>query len=238
MQKLEALGTLAGGVAHEINNPVNGIMNYAQLIVDRLDEGHPLGDFATEIIHETERVAAIVRDLLTFARHEEQGHNVALMGDIVQSTLTLIRTVMRHDQIELEVHVPEDLPQLRCRSQQIQQVLMNLLTNARDALNGRYPSYDPNKTIRLSAELVVVDGRRWVRVCCEDNGGGIPKAAQERLFDPFFTTKPRDAGTGLGLSISHGIVCEHQGRLYFDTVEGESTRFYVDLPVDREPVRE
>ncbi|MBT3380959.1 MAG: PAS domain-containing protein [Lentisphaerae bacterium] len=234
-QKLESLGTLAGGVAHEINNPINGIMNYAQLIVDRLDEGNPLGEFAAEIIRETERVATIVRDLLTFARQEKQdNHTTASMQEIIQSTLTLVRTVLRHDHISLEIQVPEDLPRLCCHSQQIQQVIMNLLTNARDALNERYPGHDPDKKITLSVEAVTRDDGVWIEMCVEDTGGGIPDSVGERVFDPFFTTKPRDIGTGLGLSISHGIIREHRGRLHFETVEGDGTRFLLELPVGGE----
>jgi PAS domain S-box-containing protein len=231
-QKLESIGTLAGGVAHEINNPVNGIMNYAQLIQDRLPAESPLKEFTGEILHETHRVAAIVRNLLTFARDEKQSHSPARICDIVESTLSLIRTVIRHDQIGLTVDVPEDLPEMKCRSQQLQQVLMNLVTNARDALNQRYPSEDPDKVIRLSARLMEKAGRRWIRVTVEDHGTGITPEVRERMFDPFFTTKPRDRGTGLGLAISHGIVKEHLGELTVETEPGKLTRMHVDLPVD------
>lgn len=231
-QKLESIGTLAGGVAHEINNPVNGIMNYAQLIQDRLPADSPLKEFTGEILHETQRVAEIVRNLLTFARDERQSHSPARIYDIVESTLSLIRTVIRHDQIGLVVDVPEDLPEVKCRSQQLQQVLMNLVTNARDALNQRYPSDDPDKVIRLTARLNEKEGRRWVRVTVEDHGTGITPEVRERMFDPFFTTKPRDRGTGLGLAISHGIVKEHRGELTVETEPGKLTRMHVDLPLD------
>ncbi|MBT7064878.1 MAG: hypothetical protein HN919_01120 [Verrucomicrobia bacterium] len=134
-QKLEAIGTLAGGVAHEINNPINGIMNYAQLILDELGPDSPVSEYATEIGTETERVAQIVRNLLAFARQEKQSLSPERMCDIVNSTLSLVRSVMQNDQIEMEVHVPVDLPLVSCRSQQIQQVIMNLVTNARSALD-------------------------------------------------------------------------------------------------------
>ncbi|OGV73860.1 MAG: hypothetical protein A3K19_09690 [Lentisphaerae bacterium RIFOXYB12_FULL_65_16] len=154
-QKLESIGTLASGVAHEINNPINGILNYAQLIHD-VASGHDekLAGYAAEILRETERVATIVKNLLTFARHDKQGHSSACPKDIVENTLSLIRTVMRHDQITLEVDVPEDLPKIRCRSQQLQQVLMNLLTNARDALNEKYPGYHADKIVRVTAREI------------------------------------------------------------------------------------
>ncbi|MFA7004688.1 MAG: PAS domain S-box protein, partial [Verrucomicrobiia bacterium] len=117
-QKMEALGTLAGGVAHEINNPINGIMNYAQLISDRLPADSPLRKFSTEIIKETDRVAQIVRNLLTFARKEKPLRQTTSLNAIISDTLALMRTVMRHDQITLAMDVPEGLPDVECHSQQ------------------------------------------------------------------------------------------------------------------------
>ncbi len=230
-QKLEAIGTLAGGVAHEINNPINGVMNYAQLIQDRLPAGSSLLEFTGEILHETRRIATIVQCLLTFARNEHQSQSPARIADIVEGTLSLIRTVMRRDQITLQVHVPDDLPALRCRSQQLQQVMMNLMTNARDALNERYPGHDPDKVLNVTTNLLEKEGRPWIRVTVEDHGTGITPEVRERMFDPFFTTKPRDKGTGLGLAISHGIVKEHHGEIIVESEPGRFTRIHVDLPV-------
>jgi PAS domain S-box-containing protein len=231
-QKIESIGTLAGGVAHEINNPINGIMNYAQLICDQAGPDDPARQFAGEIIHETRRVAAIVRNLLTFARHEKHSHSSARLSDIVAAVLSLVQTVMRHDQIDLKVDIPEDLPAIKCRSQQIQQVLMNLMTNARDALNERYPGHSPEKRLNLFARVVVKEGQRFIRTTVEDTGAGIPAEIRERIFDPFFTTKPKENGTGLGLSISYGIIRDHGGQLRLESEAGQPTRFHVDLPVD------
>ncbi len=231
-QKIASIGTLAGGVAHEINNPINGIMNYAQLILDRVEADNPASGFAQEILHETRRVARIVRNLLTFARQEKQSHSPAQLADVVASVLSLIQTVMRHDQIALELDIPEDLPVIKCRSQQIQQVLMNLMTNARDALNERYPGYSPEKKLSITAAVIVKEGRRFIRTSVEDTGPGIPEEIRDRIFDPFFTTKPKETGTGLGLSISYGIVKEHGGELSVESEPDRYTRFHMDLPVD------
>ena len=231
-QKLESIGTLAGGVAHEINNPINGIMNYTQLIQDRLEPGSPLVEYTGEILHESQRVATIVRDLLTFARNEKQSHSPARIVDIVESTLSLIRTVIRHDHITLTIQVPSDLPRVKCRSQQLQQVVMNLITNARDALNERYPGHDSNKILRMEAGLIEKGGGRWIRLTVEDFGIGIRPEVRQRMFDPFFTTKPRDQGTGLGLSISHSIAKDHGGDLAVESEPGRFTRMHLDLPVD------
>ncbi|MBT3375376.1 MAG: PAS domain-containing protein [Lentisphaerae bacterium] len=229
-QRLEAIGTLAGGVAHEINNPVNGVMGYADLILRRLAPDSREAEFAQEIKHETNRIATIVRNLLSFARQENELPAHVRLGEVIDATLSLVRTVMRHDQIALDIEVGDDLPCVNCRSQQLQQVLMNLMTNARDALNERYPKHDGNKTLVLKAETFQHDGREWARITVEDHGTGISPEVQERMFDPFFTTKPRDRGTGLGLSISHGIITEHGGRLSVDSKPGEYTRFHVELP--------
>ncbi len=244
-QKLESIGTLAGGVAHEINNPVMGIMNYAQLIVDELGPDSLATGYAVEIGMETQRVATIVKNLLSFARVDKDTYkSPAGLCDIVEDTLSLIRAVIRHDQITLEVHVPADLPRILCRSQQIRQVLMNLLTNARDALNQKYPGHDANKRIVISAKLISDYGCRnqerrgkrrtlesSIRLSVEDRGMGIPQDLRDRIFDPFFSTKPHHKGTGLGLSISHGIVRDHGGSLSVESEVGQWTRFHVDLPV-------
>lgn len=231
-QKLEAIGTLAGGVAHEINNPLNGIMNYAQLICDEASNQPVSLEYAREIIHETQRISAIVKNLLQFSRQEKESHSLASVYDIVNQTISLVRTIIRKDQIQLEVDLEKNLPPIKCRSQQIQQVLMNLLTNARDALNEKYPGYSEQKIIRLTCRQVERDGRQWVDLAVRDNGNGIPQKVQGRIFEPFFSTKPKDIGTGLGLSISFGIVKDHCGKLRFRTEDGQNTEFTVSLPAD------
>jgi signal transduction histidine kinase len=125
-----------------------------------------------------------------------------------------------------------DLPRIKCRSQQIQQVLMNLMINARDALNERYPGHSPEKKPRVFARLTERQPRRYIRLTVEDSDKGIPAQIRNRIFDPFFTTKPKETGTGLGLSISYGIVRDHGGQLSVESEPGRCTRFHVDLPVD------
>ena len=131
----------------------------------------------------------------------------------------------------LEIDIPDDLPEIKCRSQQIQQVLMNLLTNARDALNERYPDYDPDKIMAVTVRSFERDGRNWLRTTVEDRGTGIHDKIRERLFDPFFTTKDRTKGTGLGLAISQGIFQDHCGELSLECERDRYTRFHLDLPI-------
>ena len=231
-QRLESIGTLASGVAHEINNPINGVINYAQLIVDSTTTDSEQSTYAEEIIRESDRIANIVRDLLHFSRNEKQEHSYANISDIIVRSLSLIQTIIKQDQIEIQINVPEDLPQLKCRNQQIQQVIMNLLTNARDALNEKYPGYHEDKIIKLDCKQFEKESRRWIRVTIEDHGIGIPTEMKEKIFEPFYTSKSRDQGTGLGLSISYGIVKDHHGELTFETKQSVYTKFYLDLPID------
>jgi PAS domain S-box-containing protein len=232
-QRLESIGTLASGVAHEINNPLTGMINYAELIGRRV-ENHRLKEFAEAIMSEGARVAKIVRNLLSFSRQEKESHSPARLVDIVSTARTMVDQLLRKDHILLEVRVPEDLPSFKCRSQQIQQVVLNLLTNARDALNERFPGVDPEKQLRIAAVEIEEGGARWLRLTVEDRGVGISEEHIGRVFDPFFTTKPRERGTGLGLSVSYGIVRDHGGRLTVESEEGSFTRFTLDLPVDNE----
>ncbi|WP_181234678.1 PAS domain-containing sensor histidine kinase [Enhygromyxa salina] len=231
-QKLESIGTLASGVAHEINNPIQSIMNYADLVRIRAEPGGVVADFAGEIVAETERVATIVRNLLAFARQEKEHHSPARISEVIEATLTLLGAVLRRSQIAVRIEIPEDLPTIKCRSQQIQQVFMNLIGNARDALNARYPEFDENKYVSISASVFERDGEPWVRTTVEDHGSGISGDAIDRVFDPFFSTKARNEGTGLGLSVSHGIIREHRGELEVESKPGEYTRFHVNLRVD------
>ncbi|MEA3238736.1 MAG: PAS domain-containing protein, partial [Candidatus Bipolaricaulota bacterium] len=230
-QKLESIGTLASGVAHEINNPLTGMINYADLIESRTDSAE-LKKFATGIIKEGNRVAQIVKDLLDFSRQEKQSHSPARLEDIINASLNLVGAALRKDQITIEKDIPDDLPQVRCRSQQIEQVIINLLTNARDSLNQRYKGYHENKLVRIIVQSFEKDDVEWIRTTIEDHGAGIAEDVIEHIFDPFFTTKPRDEGTGLGLSVSYGIIKDHHGELTVESEPGKYTRFHLDLRVD------
>jgi len=230
-QKLESIGTLASGIAHEINNPINGIMNYSQLILDSNNKDKDINEYATEIKNETDRVSTIVKNLLQFSRQSPGAHTKASIEDIIEQTLSLMRTVMKRDQIQLEVSIDKNLPDIKCRSQQIQQVIMNFITNSRDALNDKYQGFDEDKKIIISAERLKYNSKDIVQIIVEDHGSGIPDEIQEKILDPFFTTKPKDKGTGLGLSISYGIIKEHNGELRFETEEGKYTKFIVELPI-------
>jgi PAS domain S-box-containing protein len=230
-QKLEAIGTLASSVAHEINNPIAGISGYAELIAEGSFERDEIIAYATEIKSATVRIRTIVQNLLGFARKEDSVEKtIETINAIVASMLSLVQTIMRHDQIDIQVDIPENLPPILCRKQQVQQVIMNLLTNARDALNRKYPGYDGDKKIVITARTVHRAGQPFVRTVIEDHGAGINDDVRERMFEPFFTTKPAEKGTGLGLWIIYSIVKDHGGAIDVTTSPGEFTRFRIDWP--------
>ncbi len=234
-QRLESIGTLAGGVAHEINNPINGIMNYAQLIMDE-DASESTSEFSKAIIEETNRVSKIVRNLLQFARADQGvGMEKADPQEMVDYVVSLVKTIIRHDQIQLIIDEPtEPIPSVICRKNEIEQVIMNLFTNACDALNTRYEGYDENKLVRVTLANGMLKDRPSVQFIVEDHGMGIEEEVLSHIFEPFYTTKDRSTGTGLGLSISHGIVKDHEGELRVVSQEKVFTRFTLEIPVSSE----
>lgn len=235
-QRLESIGTLAGGVAHEINNPINGIMNFAQLIKEDSVEESDNYLYSDMIIRESDRISNIVRNLLQFSRYEKVIHSYSDISDIIHKTLSLVNVAFKKDQITILLNMADDIPKIRCRSQQIQQVFMNLLTNARDALNDKYPEYDENKKIEVNVDSMLIEDKDWIVLRVKDYGNGIHPSVIGRIYEPFFSTKPKDKGTGLGLSISFGIVKDHHGKLEVESDPGEYTCFYVKLPVDPQEV--
>lgn len=229
-QKLESVGILASGVAHEINNPINIIMNYATLIGEQYDQKKDVLHYAKEIEKESDRIGKIVKGLLTFSRKEVEPSRPLAMAEVLEYTLTLIRKVLEKDGIHLWIDVPHELPNVTGKQQQIIQILLNLITNARQALNERYPKRHENKKMNIRSFTIEESDKIFLRTEVEDHGMGIPEEAQSNIFDPFFTTKLAGDGTGLGLSISYGIAMEHGGQLSFETQPGEGTCFYLDLP--------
>lgn len=230
--KLASIGELAAGVGHEINNPLNAIINCADILMQGLPEESKERQFAELVRSEAERIARIVKNLLTFSRQDREKHSPARLIDIVEAVLSLSRKKIAKSMVTLSVDVPEDLPKLKCRSEQLQQVLMNLIINALHSLDEKYPDGDPDKILKIEARPIGLDKRSFLRLTVEDHGCGIAPIHIERLFDPFFTTKGRDVGTGLGLSVSDGIVKDHGGQISVESKHGKFARFHVDLPLD------
>ncbi len=228
---LASLGELAAGVAHEINNPINGIINYTQILADDSQLGDEHRELLQEITEEGARIANIVRHLLSFAREQQPLKGPVRICDLLAASLALTESQLRKDEIVLQIDADPALPPIRGHLQQLQQVLLNLISNARYALNQRYAEGHPRKTFQIKAETVETSAGDYVRLVFQDEGTGIPAHQLAKVLDPFYTTKPSGAGTGLGLSISHGIIKDHGGRLEIASVENRYTRVTIDLPI-------
>ncbi len=227
---LASIGELAAGVAHEINNPTNSVINLAQILINECADESLESDVAGRIIKEGNRVADIVGSLLAFARDRKGRKDPVTVSQIMTEALALTQAQIQKDGIDLNIDVPDNLPFLIGQLQQIQQVFLNIINNARYALNQKYPGGHENKILEILAEMVTNDGSPWIRVTFLDRGIGIPGDVIENVMEPFFTTKPAGVGTGLGLSIGHGIISDHGGKLRIESNEGEYTRVIIDLP--------
>lgn len=229
--QLASVGQLAAGVAHEINNPINGIINYAQIIQDEAAGNQVLANISDKIIREGERVAGIVSNLLSFARQKEDKLEEIDIGGVIQDAVELLRYQMAKNCITLEMDIPDILPPVRGHHQRLQQVFLNFFSNARFALNQRFPGKDPGKKISITAEVSSRQQKDFVRIVFADRGTGIKEGMVDKIFEPFYSSKTHGEGTGLGLSISREIIIKHGGRLYAESKEGEYTRMIVELPV-------
>ncbi|MDW7772803.1 MAG: PAS domain-containing protein [Desulfobulbaceae bacterium] len=229
--QLASVGKLAAGVAHEINNPINGIINYAQIIQDELGGNKMLSEISEKIIREGERVASIVSNLLSFARqYDEELHEVSI-AEVVTTSVDLINHQLIKNSIILQIEPLEDLPPVHGHFQQLQQVFLNLFNNARYALNQRYSGKDKRKKIIISGEVVQRYRRDYVQITFKDMGTGIPRELVNKIFEPFFSSKTDGEGTGLGLSISKDIITKQNGYLEVDSEPGDYTAMIFGLPL-------
>jgi two-component system NtrC family sensor kinase len=222
IEKLAALGELVGGVAHEINTPLTGILAFSQILLTRTD-GPDARHAAESIGREAKRAARIVGQLLTFARQNPPERLPTDLNQILRDTVELRRYPLGQQGIALHVDLDPRLPVTWADPFQLQQVFLNLLANAEQALAD--VGVDRRVTIRTGREGDAL------LVSIADSGRGIAPEHLPHIFNPFYTTKPRGIGTGLGLSISHGIVREHEGSLRVHSEPGHGARFEVRLPI-------
>jgi signal transduction histidine kinase len=227
------LGELAASIAHEVNTPINTIINSSELIL-LAENREELEHDALIIKDEGRRIAGIVGGLLSFARRGK-GEKTSCRADlIVSDTLRLIGAKLRREQIRLRVDIPESLPDVKANPQQIMQVFLNLLNNAAYALHDKFPNGHADKTIHILGEQVDSKRGAMVRLTFHDNGNGIPAPSLEEVMRPFFTTKPVGMGTGLGLSVAQGILDDHGGSIRIESVDGEFTKVMIELPAESE----
>jgi PAS domain S-box-containing protein len=219
-EKMSAVGRLAAGVAHEINNPLAVILGFAESIGMRLKTDDPLKGPMESILREAKRCRTLVQDLLSFSRTPKVGFTPQAPIETIEGALSLVESQARIRRITVHRIFANNLPQVSMDRSQIQQVLINLCTNAMDAM-----PHGGKLIIGLENaknELVLSVG---------DTGGGIPESAQSHIFEPFFTTKEMGKGTGLGLSLVYDIVTKHHGTIDFETHPGQGTTFRVRLPL-------
>ena len=243
-QKLEALGTLAGGVAHDFNNILTAIRGSAALAISQLPSEHPVRACLVDIERAGLRAADLVRRILSFSRPQEQNLEEQNLHPLVEEALMLVRAALPAN-IAIRYTHDWDLPMARVDATQIFQVVLNLATNAIHAIDDRKGLIE----LKLDAPVVreeevhaysQIPVGRYVRLSISDNGCGMDAATLERIFDPFFTTKPTDKGSGLGLSVVHGIVTAHRGLLKVNSEPGKGTVFQIYFPAISavvEPVR-
>lgn len=230
--QLASLGELAAGVAHEINNPINGIILYAELLEEEAPDLGEHADVPASIIRQGERVAAISRKLLSFARTPDKSYSAVDAVAILDDSLSISSSRMVRDGISIEVDVPPSgVPYVRGRDQEVQQVFVNILSNARDALNERFSQGHKNKRLVISMRLKQMHDGAKLMASFTDSGSGIPNELQKRVFDPFFSTKPKNIGTGLGLSTTHRIIADMGGRLDLKSKAGHGTTVSVEFPL-------
>ncbi len=222
-EKMAAIGQLAGGVAHEINNPLGVILGFSQNLAKRIQPGDPFELPLKSIEREAIRCKNLVQELLTFSRVGKTEKESLDPKEAIESALSLVQAQTNVKKVMLAKEL-SDVPRIEANRTQIQQIIVNLCNNAIDAMpqGGR---------LTVCLKPVKSESRDWVEIQIQDTGQGIPPEIHSTIFNPFFTTKEIGKGTGLGLSLVHEIVENHQGRIFFDTETGKGTTFHVLLPI-------
>jgi signal transduction histidine kinase len=219
-EKMAAFGQLGAGIAHEIKNPLAGILGYAQLALRKAEAGSPLARQLSVIEKETKRCKTIIENLLRFSRQEESVFEPVDLNVVVDDAAAIVDHQLSLNRVTLKKIVDPDLSKINGNANQLQQVIINLMINAQQAMT--------------DGGIVEIETRRAggeVSVRVSDNGPGIPQEIQQKIFEPFFTTKPVGQGTGLGLSVSYGIIKEHAGRVKLTSQVGSGATFLLTFPV-------
>ncbi len=221
--KLSAIGQMISGVAHELNNPLTTVMGYAQLL-QASDTDESVKEDLQRIHDDALRAQRIVQNLLAFARQKKPQRTLVNINEVIERTLALRTYQLKVDNVQVVKELCHNLPPTTADDYQLQQVFLNIINNAHQAMVGE----QDGGTLTIGSELLKDD---IIRISFADTGPGIKAEILDKVFDPFFTTKEVGAGTGLGLSVSHGIVQEHGGRIWAESEPGQGATFVVELPV-------
>ncbi|MDH4274413.1 MAG: ATP-binding protein [Gammaproteobacteria bacterium] len=222
-EKMSAFGQMSAGIAHEVKNPLAGILGYVQLARRKIETDHVIQRNLEIIESETKRCTKIISNLMQFARQEKTLHLPLDVNKVVTDSITIFDHQLSIQGVKVESDLQQGLPKILGDANQLQQILMNFAINAQQAMEGRNGSF-----FKLTTLLTPED---QVRVIAEDNGPGMSDEVREKIFEPFFTTKPAGRGTGLGLSVTYGIVNAHNAKIKCESQVGVGTRFILDFPV-------
>ena len=221
--KLAAVGEMAAGIAHELNNPLTSVTGFAELALDGMPKDNETRKDLEIVMREAVRARDVVRRLLDFARQSESTRARASLNEVIEDVVALSRHLIHTSGIELELELEENLPWVSVDANQMKQVLLNLVHNALQAMPA-------GGEMKISTESASRAGRDWIVVSVYDTGVGIPKLEQARIFEPFYTTKGDQGGTGLGLSVTYGIVTDHGGQIDVESQPSAGSKFTVWLP--------
>jgi two-component system NtrC family sensor kinase len=222
--KLAAVGQLAAGVAHEINNPLTTIGGFSEIVLRELPGDSPLRNDVQLILREAQRARDVVRRLLDFARQSEPHRNSVDLNELVREMVSLMRSAASVRDVTIEECYAPELPWASVDANQFKQVVLNLLNNAAQAM-------PKGGTLMISVGAAVRETRRGIEIKVKDSGVGIPRENLERIFEPFYTTKSPNEGTGLGLAVSYRIVREHDGVIEVESEVNRGTIFTVWIPI-------
>lgn len=222
-EKLSALGRMAAGIAHEINNPLAGILLFSTRLRKKVTEGDPVREGLDIIVREATRCKGIIQDLLEFSRDQEPKKVLASINVIIEKALGILENEFRIRHISVEKHLSSEMPDSLLDVNLMQQVFVNLLINSVEAIQ-------ENGVITIQSRMSPDQESQSIEI--SDTGCGIPSDNMTKLFEPFFSTKKN--GTGLGLAVSYGIIHKHQGHIHVSSQEGQGARFTVDIPIIRQ----
>jgi two-component system NtrC family sensor kinase len=229
-EKLASVGLLASGVAHELNNPLTGILTFSHLVRQKMPDKSTDAEDMDLVIRETKRCAAIIKRLLDFAREKLPEKKFTDLNQVIDDTVRIVEQPAHLRDIEITVHLDRTLPPIWIDADQIKQVIMNMLVNAQHAVEEK-GSITVSTRRSLDPRAPASEPKPMVEISIVDTGCGIPETNLRRIFDPFFTSKDVGKGTGLGLSVSHGIVEAHGGLIEVESKVGEGSTFRVLLPL-------
>jgi len=231
-EKLASVGLLAAGIAHELNNPLTGVLTFSHLVRKNLPDGSPDAEDLDLVIRETKRCACIIRRLLDFSREKKPEKTFSNLNTLIEDTVHLIAQSAQVHDIEIVTDLDGHLPEIWLDENLIKQVIMNMLVNAEHAIEGEGRITIRTRLLEAGERPESMqESQEVAEISITDTGCGIPESDMQRIFDPFFTTKGVGKGTGLGLSVSHGTIEAHGGTIEVDSTVGKGTEFRIYLPI-------